>query len=243
MKNLLVSSMLAMGMAAATVPATATTIGLYGSNSNAQIAAFLNSHGYATVQLGSLDNGTLSGLSAVILLRTDGNSALTSFVQNGGRLITEWSAATYGMGLLGGSATFAGYVGSNTSITFSQAGIDLGLSSQIGNSYAEGGETEYFYALNALGKATSYGTRPGNQAAIAGGAVGSGFAFVNAYDWADSFGYYGANTGRLLLNELGADVSPRPARVPEPASLALLGLGMLGIATRFQRRGVGPQSS
>jgi len=236
LKKWIVGPVFAMSIGMA-LPASATVVALYGgTDTNASIFAFLKSQGYSTVGLSRLSEATLSGVDSVLLLRVQGNQALTNFVQNGGKVITEWSGAEYGMTLFGGKASDQGFSRTNPVVSFDQAGIDLGLSNGIGGSYADSRATEHFYNLT-LGNATSYATRPDGRSAIAGGAVGSGFVFVNAYNWADSFGKPGSNSGQLLLNELSSNETSRPvAKVSEPSSLVLLGLGMFGMIRRKRVR-------
>lgn len=227
-KKTFVAVTLAIAGLAAAGSASATVVGLFGSNSNGQIISFLNANGHTASNLGALDAGSLASVDAVVLLRTSGNSALANFVQNGGLLITEWNAATFGMSLFGGSASTGGFVGTNTPVTFTAAGIAGGLSTGLGASFSNSGATEFFNNISALGSATQLATRPGSITAIAGGTVGSGFAYVNAFDWADGFSSGVSANGTLILNELANHGAA--ATVPEPASIALFGLALVGFA-------------
>lgn len=227
-KKTFVAATLAIAGLAAAGSASATVVGLYGGNSNSQIISFLNANGHTASNLSGLDAGTLASVDAVLLLRTGGSAALTTFVQNGGLVITEWSAATFGMGLFGGTTAGGGFIGTGTPVTFTAAGVAGGLSAGLGASYSNGASTEFFYNISALGSATELATRPGSITAIVGGAVGSGFAYVNAFDWADSFSSGASANGTLILNELAN--RGVAAVVPEPASIALFGLALAGFA-------------
>lgn len=220
---------LACASLAAAGSASATVIGLYGNNSNAAIVSFLNTNGYTASTLSTLTATSLASVDAVLLLRTSGNAALTSFVQQGGMLITEYNAATYGASLFGGTAPSGGFVGSGTQVTFTAAGVAAGLSSSLGASYASGGSTEFFYNMPTLGTATQLATRPGDLTAIAGGAVGAGYVYINAFDWADDFTATTSSNGKLILAEL-ANRGAAAAAIPEPASLALFGVALAGFA-------------
>eukprot|EP01114_Cavostelium_apophysatum_P008246 TRINITY_DN20604_c0_g1_i1.p2 TRINITY_DN20604_c0_g1~~TRINITY_DN20604_c0_g1_i1.p2 ORF type:complete len:237 (+),score=21.44 TRINITY_DN20604_c0_g1_i1:29-739(+) len=227
-KCLIAASLLCAGLVS-TGSASAGVIRLFGSNSNAAITTFLTSKGHTVSTLTSLTAANLTGVDAVILLRTTGNAALTSFVNNGGMLITEYTAATYGMGLFGGTVTSSGYVGSSA-ITFTAAGTTGGLAAGVGTNYSAAGATEYFNQIGAIGSATQLATYGNNKTAIAGGKVGAGYVYVNAYDWADGFPSAGGATATLILNEL-----KNRGTIPEPTSIALFSLAFAGLAAARRR--------
>ena len=209
--------------------AEAAVVGLLDTYpSHGYVSAGLSGFGHTVSNLAALDAASLAGLNAVILGRGDApTAALTAFIAAGGMLITEWSAAAYGMGLLGGAASdnYGSYITADP-VVFSAAGTAAGLGTGLGASYADNGATEFFQDITALGSGTVYASRSSSgAAAIVGGNYGSGTVWVTGYDWGDS----GLSpTFQLISNELNHPLGT--SAVPEPGSLALVALALAGVA-------------
>lgn len=147
-KTLLTASV----MLALVSSAGAATIGVFGFNNTGGITNGLNSAGFVATDFGNgaLSSANFSGLGVVILARTGygqtfGSPDLTAFIASGGKLITEWSDASYAMSLLGGAASdnYSSYF-TNDSINFTAAGLGAGLGNLLGGSYTDGGSTDFF---------------------------------------------------------------------------------------------------
>lgn len=215
--------------------ARADTIGLVGSYNTEDITKLLKQKGFTV----SDNPSSYTGLTAVILLRTSGSTALKDYVAAGGRLITEYTASIWAANLL--AATDAGGEGFGASrpVTFTADGID-NLGKDIGSSYSDGGRTEWFQrlTLHASSTAKVLATQDFNGgpkvAAIIGGAHGDGNVVIISYDWADSLSpSVGAPTQQLLLNAIRYEAVPLPAAVWGGLSL----LGVVAGRTLWRRRG------
>ena len=200
--------------------AQAAAVGTYGVNG----VTGLNALGNTVVSLSSLNAASLSTVDVLLLGRgAPVNAAIANFVANGGKLITEWSSAQYGMSLLGGVArdNYSSYRNGDT-ISMTAAGIALGLTS-----YSDSGSTEFFQDFLNLGSGTVYGTRGSNGAtALVGGSHGKGPVWVAGYDWGDQAA---APTLRFLDSVIDA-------QIPEPTSLALAAIALMGLGFSTRRK-------
>lgn len=230
MKKILFAGVAVAALAAA-VPGNAATIMIKGSNNNSAITTFLEANGHTVIA----NSEDYSGVDGVILLRTNGTAQLSDYVSNGGRLVTEWTGADWAMAnLLGGAVSGGGFVGSDTVVSFTTDGAAFGLGDGVGSSYSAGPASQFFRDFSDIGTGSVFATRPGDVAAIVGGAAGSGFVVANGIDWADSFGSAGADNQQVLLNSLFG--SSMGGAVPEPATWAMMLLGFFGLGAAMRRK-------
>ncbi|MDH3452911.1 MAG: PEP-CTERM sorting domain-containing protein [Gammaproteobacteria bacterium] len=228
----------AMVAAFAALPANAALISIFGNNSPANIATFLNNNGHTATAFGAVTAGNLAGQNVAILLRgAAANADLDNFVQSGGLVITEWDAAdslvNSAFDYFGAQISGGGFIGTATPITVTAAGIAAGLDMGLANPWADGPRTEFARTFSSVGTAQVLATRGANIPVVIGGGIGAGFAIINGLDWGDSFGSGAHNSGQFLLNMVSVGAAPQP--VPEPGTLALLGLG-LGVIGGLRRR-------
>lgn len=214
--------------------ANAAIIAVFGNNSNLSVTSFLTANGHTVTNFGiaAPTAAQLAGVNAVIALRADGNDAVRDFVLAGGLLITEWSAAEWTLdiaNLLNADGGTNSFIGSNTPVTLTAAGLALNLGMGLPNPYSDGPRTEFQWTLSNIGAGVDIlATIPGNTPAIIGGQSGSGYTLINSLDWADSFPESASASGTWLLNALNL-VRSEPNPVPAPATLVLLLIGLVGI--------------
>ncbi|MEM7059548.1 MAG: VPLPA-CTERM sorting domain-containing protein [Pseudomonadota bacterium] len=227
---------LVLGAMSATA-ASAVSVGVAGSD---RYSSFLNANGHSSSGV-ALTAPALANLDVLILNRVNGNQAVVDFVNNGGLLITEWSASDWALdtaNLLDARDVGGGFVASGTTITFTAAGQATNLDDRSGPSYNTNGfATEFFRRFDNIGAGVEVlATRPGDEAVILAGSYGLGTVLIMGYDWNDQF-YGGAiDTGneQVLLEAVEFSLSP-VSPVPLPAGAPLL-LGALGIFVMLRRR-------
>ncbi len=229
--SVLTCAVLVTGLAS---PVEAISVGLRGSNSTGAMEDFLDGNGFEATQISSGADYTL--FDAVVLLRTNPINAdstnLANYVQNGGHLVTEWSASDWALNtanLLDAEDNGAGFAGLDTTVTFTTEGLAAGLGDSIGNSYADGGRTQSFRNLSNIGASVDVlGTRPGNIPAIIGGTSGLGSIIVLGYDWADSFPLANPDGEKILINAINYSNSSVSVPFKFSPSLGFLAVGGIG---------------
>jgi hypothetical protein len=166
--------------------ASAVNVALLGSNSNANIAAFLTSKGHTVTNFDTTPPASYAGFDAVVLLRFQPAGAdstnLANFVTGGGLLITEWTGGNWAAdvaNLIDADVASFGFVGTGTPVTLTAAGLALGLGTGLSNPFSDGPRTEFFLTFSNIGGSVSVlGDRPGPVPAILGSDSGAGFVLV-----------------------------------------------------------------
>lgn len=217
--------------------ANAAQIVLVGNNNNTAISSFLNANGHNVIAA----NPGFTGADIVILLRADGSLDLQNWVLGGGNLLTEWTGADWALGsanLINADVSGGGFIGTNTTITFSTEGQTAGLGDGVGTSFSAGAASEFARTItNVGGGAEVWATRPGGVPVIVAGEAGNGFVIANGLDWADDLNE--VSNRQVLLNSINAFGNRNQvAAVPEPATWAmmLIGFAFVGGAIRSTKR-------
>jgi hypothetical protein len=218
--------------------ASARSVAIYGTNDDASIASLLQSNGHQVTRYGSSapNASQLASHEVLIMLRRTGTNDISTWVQSGGLVITEWTSADWVIqaGLVQGSGGSGGCPGTQ-GVNFTQAGQIISQGVQSGFTSPNG--TECWRNMTASGNTEIYATRNGNAHAIIGGASGSGWVFAFGSDWADNFGGQATQDLRqLILNMVafqpGGGAVPASSTMTVIITVAILGLLMGGMLLR-----------
>jgi Thrombospondin type 1 domain len=175
---------------------------LYIGSTGQGLASFLRSAGWSVSTASSPPSSFASyynAFSIVVVSRRSGNDAIRDWVKQGGRIVTEWSAATFlsNTGLVSGSFS-SGPSGTDLSAFFTPRGLAAPvLSSNVPNPFSDSSQSarmEFWY--NAYRYRTdhvyAYRNDDTGQPAILSGTVqgGTGKYFALLSDWQDgSYSY------------------------------------------------------
>ena len=235
--------------------ANAAVYGVYSNapDSNVSAVAIIQAAGDTASVLPDLTAASLSGINVLFLMNSDVSSplpgladnaaALTSFVQGGGVLALNDRQLSGAAGVVPGAANICFVCGITPDIipgvpsilTNGPAGVIDAKTLNDGNSSALG------YAEVATlpdGAATLLTGSDATQAVAFSYSVGAGSVYYAsiALDFFLHEGILPTGTSTVYAPNLVAylDELAAPAAVPEPASLAVLGVGLLGL--RMARR-------
>lgn len=216
--------------------------GGYSGSANG-LVSYLNTQGFTASALASAP-GSFTGYDAIISIRSnDPGAALSSWVNAGGLLITEWTSTDWAAPLIGASISSGGFIGTSTPISFTAAGLSAGLGNGLPNPYSDSGATEFFRNFSSTGTGTVWATRGANIPVVVQGDYGTGSVLLMAHDWADTGfdanGYVPTDPTAIFIRNALLSSGGGNAAVPEPSTYGLIGaVALLGLIARkrFFRR-------
>lgn len=214
------------------------------------ITSWLNSQGHTAALIDPTVAANFIGLDVYLSIR-DGIvpvpyypvpasivANVSAFVAAGGGLVTEWSSIDIVMQMFGGTTVGNNFIGTGTTVDINAVvhPVTAGVSD-----FASSSQTEFNFENDVTGTTlTVLGTIAGQDTIMVGDYF-AGRAVGISFDWQDSpwnavTGSGSADLNELLLNSINWAGSASGPEVPEPTSLALLGIGSVVAGAGALRR-------